>query len=264
VRAFYHWIQVNKQNNRLSEALKTSLNDLGLSHFIIQGVSNTGQFFMQSNEAQLIEDYCQKHLWRECPVFHHQDHIHQAAVSIWDHSTSQDRAATKMQNWWLSHGITSGVSIVRKSENGHELYFFGKSSQCSQHSQYWLHHLPRLLQFIEAWRSEHASWIELSKVETIDLLHVIGNDYSNSQKKPSLFQHAIHPVITENKKIKHKIKEELTEKEHTITLMTIQGLTAKEVAEQLNLSRRTIENTLARIKDKLNCKNQKELIAKFI
>ena len=277
VRAFYHWIQISKQHNKLTEAMSTGLSDLDLTHCYVQAVDEQGNFFMQSHDEHLTEDYCQKHLWRECPVFGKKDQIHQAAVSMWDHSSANPRAATKMQNWWLSHGITTGVSIVRKSENGHELYFFGKSSHHNhQNSQYWLHHLPRLLHFIEAWRLENASWLDLSKAETINLALVIGDAYSCTQTNPSPFKHAIHstnPAFKtdlkthsekHSEKFSDKIKKELTEKEHKITLMTIQGLTAKEVAEQLNLSRRTIENTLARIKDKLNCKNQKELIARFI
>lgn len=41
------------------------------------------------------------------------------------------------------------------------------------------------------------------------------------------------------------------------------GFTAKEIAEQLNLSRRTVESYFALIRHVYGCRNSKELIAKY-
>ena len=43
----------------------------------------------------------------------------------------------------------------------------------------------------------------------------------------------------------------------------IRGRTAKEVAVIMHLSKRTVENNIARMKDKSGCKNKSELIDKY-
>lgn len=56
----------------------------------------------------------------------------------------------------------------------------------------------------------------------------------------------------------------LTKKESNIIYWLIRGKTAKEIATQLRLSRRTVENYLAVLKNKLNVRSKSELIALFL
>ena len=51
----------------------------------------------------------------------------------------------------------------------------------------------------------------------------------------------------------------LTQREMECFMLTIQGKTAKQIAEIANLSIKTIETYLSRLKEKLGCKQRSEL-----
>jgi DNA-binding CsgD family transcriptional regulator len=56
----------------------------------------------------------------------------------------------------------------------------------------------------------------------------------------------------------------LSDREKACMYHLSQGLTLKEIARQLNLSPRTIETYIERVKEKLNCKNKADLIFAFM
>lgn len=56
---------------------------------------------------------------------------------------------------------------------------------------------------------------------------------------------------------------ELTERQLQCAEYLLQGKTAREIAELLGLSRRTVEYYLSNIKSKLECKNKAEMILKI-
>jgi len=56
----------------------------------------------------------------------------------------------------------------------------------------------------------------------------------------------------------------LSEREKACLHHLSQGLTIKEIAKQLELSPRTVETYMARVKEKLNCKNKTDLIFSFL
>lgn len=61
-------------------------------------------------------------------------------------------------------------------------------------------------------------------------------------------------------KISKRKNIQLTERQHQCAELLLQGKTAREIAELMGLSRRTIEYYLCNIKSKLECKNKVELI----
>jgi DNA-binding CsgD family transcriptional regulator len=58
--------------------------------------------------------------------------------------------------------------------------------------------------------------------------------------------------------------EQLTTKEHELLKLFLTGYTMRQAAEEINLSRRTVEDYLERIKNKLHCDSKSELITKSI
>ena len=61
-------------------------------------------------------------------------------------------------------------------------------------------------------------------------------------------------------KISKQKNVELTERQLQCAEYLLQGKTAREMAELLGLSRRTVEYYLCNVKSKLECKNKAELI----
>jgi DNA-binding CsgD family transcriptional regulator len=55
-----------------------------------------------------------------------------------------------------------------------------------------------------------------------------------------------------------------TRREMDVLLHLLHGKTAKQTAGMLGISSRTVENICERIKEKANCKNKYDLIAKYL
>lgn len=59
-------------------------------------------------------------------------------------------------------------------------------------------------------------------------------------------------------------KKSLTKREYEVAKLIVEGYTAKQCAEKLNLSRRTVEFYVDNIKNKLCCFKKSDLIVKLI
>lgn len=77
-------------------------------------------------------------------------------------------------------------------------------------------------------------------------------------------------TFTNNNLIKQELTQEqtnliasLTAKQRQVFFQVLQGKTAKEIANHLNLSKRTIEAHIDMIKLRMNCYNKRNLISKF-
>lgn len=69
------------------------------------------------------------------------------------------------------------------------------------------------------------------------------------------------PPFTKNLK-SSSFKFRLSEKEHKILNMLMSGLTAKEIGERINLSKRTIEYYSKKLKEKFDAENVIELVSR--
>ena len=58
--------------------------------------------------------------------------------------------------------------------------------------------------------------------------------------------------------------KELTKRRKIILTLTAQGLLAKDIGHQLNISARTVENILRKVRIDFNCNNTTHLVAKLI
>lgn len=56
----------------------------------------------------------------------------------------------------------------------------------------------------------------------------------------------------------------LTDRQESCLYLLVRGKTVKEIAKDIHLSPRTVEDHLTKIKEKMNCKKKSELIEKAI
>jgi DNA-binding CsgD family transcriptional regulator len=69
-------------------------------------------------------------------------------------------------------------------------------------------------------------------------------------------------TIVHNLNHKHELFKALSQKEYICLTYYMRGKSAREIADIMFLSRRTIESHLSNIKIKLNCRNKSELLEK--
>lgn len=88
-----------------------------------------------------------------------------------------------------------------------------------------------------------------------------GNEYSLHSLLEGMNEREFLNAVDEYKLFKEPVAHNLTEREHaTLTLLSY-GITNREIAEELNLSQRTIETYRKSIISMLNANNSCEAIA---
>jgi DNA-binding CsgD family transcriptional regulator len=90
------------------------------------------------------------------------------------------------------------------------------------------------------------------------LTHLYESGLFSKSTPQSQFMHIQQLMQATNDKVY------FTRREQEILLHVLRGATAKQIGLRLGISSRTVENTVERIKQKSDCKNKYDLIAKYI
>lgn len=130
-----------------------------------------------------------------------------------------------------------------------EYFIFYTPQNCNSPLNFYLNHIMQLNFFIQEFKRQTASLIlEADKNKLIKPWRMI-----DKYKKTKMYNY--------NDK---KIKPHITPRELQIIDCTINGNTAKEAAEKLGISFRTVETYMENMKLRFNCKTKSELVAKLI
>jgi len=147
--------------------------------------------------------------------------------------------------------VDNGLEIVKKKGEGSIIYGFASSCEKPDMVNYYFNHLERLEQFIAEFQDRAKPMIVHAKQNPI---LIPGHN------------HLIKDNIEQPKKITvntGNLLVNISHREIEVLVALYQGLTAKETAQRMNLSHRTVEAYLENIKNKLGINKKFELV-KFI
>jgi len=147
--------------------------------------------------------------------------------------------------------IANGLCFVERHSDAYELIAFATPVNNLQAVDIYLNHLELLGNFIQCFRETKAGLIKIADKHRI----VLGPDEEDINKN-SMF---LHSQVCKHKTVYFQ------EKCHTITLREYDclthlslGKTAKEIAKALNISFRSVETYLERVKIKTGCRTKVE------
>ncbi|MDQ5921829.1 MAG: hypothetical protein QG673_1888 [Pseudomonadota bacterium] len=130
-----------------------------------------------------------------------------------------------------------------------EYFIFYTSQNCKSPLNFYLNHIVQLTSFIQEFKQQSASLIlEADKNKLIKPWRIVDKCKINKIQGYN----------------DSKIKPYITPRELQIIDCTIKGNTAKETAEKLGISFRTVETYMENMKLRFNCKRKSELVAKLI
>lgn len=147
----------------------------------------------------------------------------------------------------LNFNTSNGISIAEKHPDYIEYFCFGTTLENrSIINNFYLSNLDVLRQYGHYFREQANSL--LRKAEK-NMLQVTNVDVCHADCRPV--------------DIMHNSLAKLTHRQTDCARLLLQGLRYKQIANELNLSTRTIESYIEDIKDKLQCQNKTELIIKL-
>src|SRR3989339_379733 len=159
------------------------------------------------------------------------------------------------------------LCMIRKHENYVEFFFFGSTPENYFINNVYLNNIEIFETFIRHFKLTAKRSIKKADQQRItypeeagDQTILISDEIQKLKinlNRLSYYPNILQPNFPELKNI-------LTSKELEVSSYVIFGLSAKEIAKEMEISHRTVEKHIDHLKEKLNCKNQKKLISNLL
>jgi len=153
---------------------------------------------------------------------------------------------------WLKNDfqVEHGIYIIRKSETYTEFFSFATGPNNPQIVNFYLNNLDYLQKFCDYFKEQGKDLI--ARAEKQKLVHI----YHHNE--------GIQPVsFAELKECLELRNFKLTPRQYEVVQLLLQGFRAKEIANMLHLSPRTVEDYIAALKQRFQAKNLIELMVKI-
>ncbi len=150
-----------------------------------------------------------------------------------------------------------GLQVTKRTSLGIEGFGFGFNTNDPSLHMALLNELPLLHFFIDEYKRQFP--IKTLKDNFVDLPSVVGPSFFSPKKQEAP---KLRNLILG--KMKVKIENSFTKRELEVIQQLLTGSpSASQIADSLYLSKRTVEDHLDHLKDKLDCRSKHELILKL-
>ncbi len=243
-----------KYNTSINKFASSIFTYLSLNNFWYYRVTNTGTFTFFGTHISCCEYFAANHLYRDYYYYRH-PRFFQSGISL-QKAVIDPSSVNMMQNYNLNHSLL----MMEKTRDGIEGFGFSAEHQHESQLNRMLSEIPLLRLFTEHFRKENPQIFKQLETHKIDLKRLIGSTFDTPP------QHPPTPQQTEKQKLLKKLGmdflDDLSTHEIQIVKRLLDGYSASQIATHVYRSKRTIEHSLERIKEKMYCASKLELIQK--
>lgn len=227
----------------------------GVNYFTYHSINEDGMWRPLVSRPDYAEYYTEKQVCLYDPCLLH-PRCYRSGVLFWTQFTTDPDLKKMMDMAMQSHGMAHGFMIVET--HGSSCEFFGFTAPPEQEDIYdvYVNHLPLLKKFCRYFKQQLAPVFKQMESDPIDLLALKGKVFSESEGSPFVAHDTSRFVASLDSYCP------LTKQERRCLSYYLDAPRMRDVAEQMQLSVRTVEFYLANIKGKLQCDNKVELIKK--
>ena len=236
-----------------------------LTHFNINlfshvHINNDSEMTFLNNHPEFITNYISKN-------YHHAD-IYAANQNnfgeflLWDSLTCTGKSNSMVKDA-VDFDHKQFLTLIEKDSTGTHFYYFATPSSSVAMNQVYLSNMDALKAFVKYFKATTQDAKELSvwhdiklKIEKkhSDIELLLDDKLISVSTRKEFYQDISHKLINNT---------HLSKTQFNCLHLLAMGFSAKEIADQLNLSRRTVESYLAIIRQIYGCRNSKELIALY-
>lgn len=228
----------------------------GINHFWYYGITNSGYYSYMGTHAAWSEYCFENRMVDYFPCLRHPDMLGNG-VSLMK-KTANEGYKNVLKTAWEKFNINFNINLIKKTPEGIEAFGFATEHKHRMSDELLLNELPLLCHFTKAFRERHRDLFQLLADSQVDLSSYLGPQFKENPKNLPLPRQRDLFL----KKMGFEAAYALTPREKDVLKYVSSGYPSSYIAEQLCLCRRTVENYLATIKDKLCCTSKVELIQK--
>lgn len=174
-------------------------------------------------------------------------------------NTDDSKFNNALEIAWLKFNINMTLSIQKHTPGGLHIYGFGLKSRSSKAENYLISELLLLKKFITYFHEKNDKLIQLTYEQEVEMPLILDLQLDGELTN-------ISPISLKRelflKQLGLGTLTSLTSREIDVLKFLAYGFPANYIAKQLHLSCRTVENHIANIRSKLDCKSKVELILK--
>ncbi len=238
------------------------LHALGISYFAHVRIDKENNFTGIGNGPAFSENYFRKQYYNA--DIHLEKTNRFGKYIIWDDIKRYGKS-DQMYRDGLEFGVNHVFTMVgEKNESGSNYYHFASNSSSQAFNHNYLANLDLLELFISHFNNSIKQSSELSRA--FELKFNINDNYAAYLVKPEYQEQRLN-FIRDLKLLPSPFNaitlDDFPPQQSKCLKLLLEGKTAKEIANNLNLSRRTVEHYIQAIRKKLNCKNKIELFHKI-
>lgn len=252
---------INKYNLRFNHKINkfcTPICDsFGVNQFWYHKVTNEGHYTCLGSNLPWMEYYFAEKLYLPNPFLRNPSNFHSGTsfirrVKDYSYQKSVDIG---VKNFFINQSLL----FLEKTKDGVEGYGFATHLPASTFESLCINEMPLLKLFMKKFREEFNPVIGKMSEDLVDIASLIGPTFfendstiqtSSIDRKLFLEQFRLAQIL------------DLSTREKEVLFLISKGFFAVQIAEQLQLSKRTVEHYSENIKNKLNCFSKAELIQK--
>lgn len=254
MNSFEELIEISLQNNKaISNQLDPISSYLGASQFYYFKIKKDNSFTLLSSSPFWCEHYCSEKLHLVDPYFCHYTNYEKGIIILKDEESNCSSLRKIIDP--VKKQLNFILMMVSKNSDSVEVngFHFNNPSDLSLV----ITELSLLSYFAEEFKKSNSPLYSKLEDYQFKLPDLIGANFYKDPKKRT-------ELLSKRKKALKALGIELTlsQREIDVLRLFLMGYSARKIALEIYLSKRTIEHHIERIKSKLNCLTKAELMQK--
>lgn len=227
----------------------------GINHFWYYRITTSGQYSYLGTHLPWNEYCLNSGMIDHFSCLRHPSII-KSGISLMK-SCGDEKYQKLLDTAWEKFQIHFSLDMIQYTDDGIEAFGFGTQFKDQKNEQRLLNELPLLTHFTKAFRQKNKKMFQVVEDVQADLTAYLGPSFYEAPKGIELPLDRTAFLRDLDYKLPY-----FSPREIDILKQLASGYPASHIAQELNLSVRTIENYLVVIKDKLLCSSKVELIQK--
>lgn len=251
-----HILDISIKHHATIQRLYRPLELLGIDYVAYQAIKADGTCHLAINRVDFGEFYLENKIYEFDPFLRHPCHS-QSGLLIADYVPHQQynryiRQARK------SFAFDVIFTLIEKQPGLVEFFCFAAKKQNPYQLYHYLSEIKLFKQYAKYFLQESNPMLQEMQLEPTELLPLLGDKFNQSsfhwQADFASKKQEFLKLISTNK------TPHLTQREKECLLSLAEGHTAKQTALSLNISYRTVEQFIDKLKQKFHCQHKRELI----
>lgn len=234
------------------------LQHFGINYFCYQFVSNKGDWFTLGNNPNWLLHSAEHQFFQFDPSLVRPHHYNTSSICFPQNHQNDLFQQTLMTDAIKVFDIDHALALIEPNASGCEYYFFG-APKCH------LKVLNIYLSQLTSLRQDYTNHIQAHLQPIYN--HCLDHTVNLNEINPSGFN-STHNILSVRENTRQEIGflsaikniPLLTAREYQCLQLYQQGLTAKQTAQRMNLSHRTIEDHFDHIKEKYGVSSKRDLL----